>query len=125
MEYVSVDGDSETSSLSDAYHKSISSNIDFIRLLIVVSRIFALTKPSTESLQSPMCDRVQCYEMVEELALYFTELMNDDHMDKLHDHLTQFETRHDIPFKRASKKITSRAFFESIYQVLYQVQSMN
>ena len=53
--------------------------------LIVVSRVFGLTKPYAESLQSSTCDLVQCYEKIEELALYLIELMNDDHMDKLYD----------------------------------------
>ncbi|CAF4698541.1 unnamed protein product [Rotaria sp. Silwood1] len=115
--YLSIHGDSETSALSGAYHKSISSDIEFITSLIVVSRVFALTKPYTESLQSPTCELVQCYDKIEELALYLIELLNDDHMDKLHDDLIQFAAQHDIPFVLSRrKKITPRTFFESIHQ---------
>ena len=43
--------------------------------------------------------------------------MNDDHMHKLYDDLSQFATQHNIPFELSRrKKITSWAFFESIYQ---------
>ncbi|CAF3169504.1 unnamed protein product [Rotaria sp. Silwood2] len=117
LEYLSIHGDSETSALSGAYHKSISSDIEFITSLIVVSRVFALTKPYTENLQSPTCDLVLCYDKIEELALYLTELLNDDNTDKLYDDLIQFSTQNDIPFVLSRrKKITPRAFFESIYQ---------
>ncbi|CAF2973494.1 unnamed protein product [Rotaria sp. Silwood2] len=117
LEYLSIHGDSETSALSGAYHESISSNIEFITSLIVVSRVLALTKPYTESLQSPTCDLVQCYDKIQELALYLTELLNDDNMDKLHDDLIQFAAQHDIPFVLSRrKKIIPRAFFESIHQ---------
>ncbi|CAF3991299.1 unnamed protein product, partial [Rotaria sordida] len=117
LEYLSIHGDSETSALSGAYHKSISSDIEFITSLIIVSRVFALTKPYTENLQSPTCDLVQCYDKIEELALYLTELLNDDNIDKLYDDLIQFSTQHDISFVLSRrKKITPRAFFESIYQ---------
>ena len=75
------------------------------------------TKPYTESLQSPTCDLVQCYDKIEELALYLTELLEEDNMDKLHDDLIEFATQHDIPFEFSRrKKVASRSFFESIYQ---------
>ncbi|CAF3169519.1 unnamed protein product [Rotaria sp. Silwood2] len=117
LEYLSIHDDSETLALSGAYYKSISSDIEFITSLIVVSRVLALTKPYTGSLQSPTCDLVQCYDKIEELALHLTELLNDDNMDKLHDDLIQFAAQHDIPFVLSRrKKIIPRAFFESIHQ---------
>ena len=39
------------------------------------------------------------HEKIEELTLYLTEFINDDHMDKTYDDLIQFSTQHDIPFE--------------------------
>jgi hypothetical protein len=114
---LSVHGDSDTSALAAAYHKSISSDIEFIAPLIIISRIFALTKPYTESLQSPTCDLVECYDNIEELTLYLVELLNNDNMDKLHDDLVQFAIDHDIPYQLSRrKKKTPCAFFDLTYQ---------
>ena len=85
-----------------------------LSLFLVFSR---LLKPYTESLQSPTCVLVQCYNKIAELALYLTELLKEDNTDKLHNDLIEFSTQHDIPFELSHrKKVTSRAFFESIYQ---------
>jgi hypothetical protein len=117
LEHLAVHGDSDTSALASAYHKSISSDIEFITPLIIISRVFALTKPYTESLQSPTCDLVQCYDNIEELTLYLVELLSDDNMDKLHDDLAQFANDHDIPYQLSRrKKTTPRSFFNLIYR---------
>lgn len=115
LEHLAVHG--EASALAAAYHKAISSYIEFITPLIIVSRTFALNKPYSESLQSPSSDLVECYNNIEELTLYLVELLNNDNMDKLHDDLIKFAIDHDIPYQLSRrKKTTSRAFFDSIYQ---------
>ena len=117
LEHLAANGDGETSALAAAYHKSIAPDVEFLTSLFVVSRVFSLTKPYTELLQSPTCDLIKCYDNIESMAVYLAELLNDDSMSTLHDELVQFAAPHDVPYQLSRrKKIATREFFDSIYR---------
>ena len=117
LEHLAADSDGETSALAAAYHKSIASDIEFLTALFVVSRVFSLTKPYAELLQSPTCDLVKCYDNIESMAVYLAELLDDGSMNTLHNELVQFAAAYEIPYQLSRrKKTTVREFFDVMYR---------
>ncbi|CAM4832642.1 unnamed protein product [Rotaria magnacalcarata] len=55
LDYLVESGDSEISGLARSYGKALT-DIDFVIPLIVVNRVFCITKPYAEQLQKPTCD---------------------------------------------------------------------
>jgi hAT family C-terminal dimerisation region len=116
LEHIINEDDEEGASLARGYLKSIL-DIEFCIPLIIVSRIFALTKPCSELLQTPSCDLIKCYECIEETATLISEMLYDgDQIDKVYDDLMAFVKEHDIPpdIPRRCKK-TAKEYFTDTY----------
>jgi hypothetical protein len=122
LEYMTESGDSETSANSRAYLKSIT-DLDFIVCLFVISRVFAILKPYTEMLQSKNCDLVQCYNNIQDVALYLTELKYDERkFNELIDDLENFSHHNDITFTipRTNKYKSVSDYTKHIYELFIQ-----
>ena len=72
-------------------------DVEFAVVLVIVAHLFAFTKPYSEQLQAPSIDLVSCYQGVEQLATYLSELQYDTSIrDKLFIDLTTFLAEHNI-----------------------------
>ncbi|CAF1213615.1 unnamed protein product [Adineta steineri] len=90
LEYLIENGDPETSDLALAYEKAIN-DIDFVIPLIVVNRVFCITKPYAEQLQKPTCDLVKCYQSIEEISIYLFKLLyHDAQLNELYNEFIKF-----------------------------------
>ena len=99
MEYLIEQGDSETSSLARAYAKAIL-DIDFTIPLIIVGRVFYITKGYTEQFQKPTCDLVKCYQGIEQISTYLSRLLYDgEHFNEVYDEFTTFATTNEIEIR--------------------------
>jgi hypothetical protein len=120
LEHIINEDDEESASLARGYRKSLL-DIEFCIPLIIVSRIFALTKPCSELLQTPACDLVKCYECIEETAMLITEMTHDDdQINKIYDELMAFVNEHDIlcELPRGYKKSTKEFFADTYHTFL-------
>ena len=90
LEHIINEDDEESASLARGYLKSML-DIEFCIPLIIVSRIFTLTKLCSELLQTSTCDLVKCYECIEETAMLITEMIHDDdQINKIYDEFMIF-----------------------------------
>ncbi|CAF0938237.1 unnamed protein product [Didymodactylos carnosus] len=138
-EFMVENGDADTRGNARAYLKCIA-DIDFIIPLFVVSKIFAITKPYSEALQDKKCgelvirpsikclvdiylDLIQCYDNIENIGTYLTELKYDKtKLDKLQNDLEQFSRDTDVELKisRTSKHKTIELYLKHIYETFIQ-----
>lgn len=116
LEYLEETADAETAATSRAYRKSIM-DIEFAVVLIIVSRVFSLTKPYSEQLQNPQMDLAICYEKIEDLCTYLTEqLNNDDYRNKLYNDFILFLDEQNITQeRRRTNQKTPRELFDSVF----------
>ncbi|CAF1514845.1 unnamed protein product [Didymodactylos carnosus] len=139
LEFMVENGDADTRGNARAYLKCIA-DIDFIIPLFVVSKIFAITKPYSEALQDKKCgelvirpsikclvdiylDLIQCYDNIENIGTYLTELKYDKtKLDKLQNDLEQFSRDTDVELKisRTSKHKTIELYLKHIYETFIQ-----
>jgi hypothetical protein len=122
LEYMTENGDSETSANSRAYLKSIK-DLDFSVCLFVISRVFAILKPYTEMRQSRSCDLAQCYNNIQDVALYLAELKYDERkFNELIDDLQNFSHDNDIMFtiSRTNKHKSVSNYVKHIYESFIQ-----
>ncbi|CAF2907259.1 unnamed protein product [Rotaria sp. Silwood2] len=122
LEYLMENADAETGANARAYFKCIK-DLDFIICLFVVSRIFAILKPYTEVLQSKNCDLAQCYDNIEEVAIYLAELKYD--VTKFHEletELEHFAGENDITLTlpRTNKYENVSAYVKTIYETFIE-----
>ncbi|CAF1344668.1 unnamed protein product, partial [Didymodactylos carnosus] len=123
LEHLTENGDAETSANSRAYLKAIK-DLDFIVSLFVISRVFAITKPYTETLQNKSCDLTQCYENIQNVALHLAELKYDQtKLDELAKELENFSSDNDIKFtiSRRNKHKNVADYLKHIYETFIQV----
>jgi len=96
LDYLVENGDSETSGLARSYGKALT-DIDFAVPLIIVNRVFCITKPYAEQLQKPTCDLLKCYRSIEEASLYLAELIYDDNqLEELYNEFNVFVQSNEI-----------------------------
>ncbi len=108
LDYLVENGDSETSSLARSYEKALT-DIDFAVPLIIVNRVFCITKPYVEQLQKPTCDLLKCYQSIEEASLYLAELIYDDNqLEELYNEFTLFVQCNEIDNRLS--RTTSRRY---------------
>ncbi|CAF1400247.1 unnamed protein product [Rotaria sordida] len=122
LEYLMENADAETGANARAYFKCIK-DLDFIICLFVVSRIFAILKPYTEVLQSKNYDLAQCYDNIEEVAIYLAELKYD--VTKFHEletELEHFAGENDITLTlpRTNKYENVNAYVKTIYETFIE-----
>ena len=115
LEHLEAAGDAETAAMSRACRKSIMDG-EFALALVVVSRIFLLTKPYSEQLQNPTMDLTICYEKIEDLCTHLAEQLNDDdYRDKRYNEFVLFLNEHGISEARQrGNHKTSRELFDSV-----------
>jgi hypothetical protein len=116
LEHLEETADADTAATSRAYRKSIM-DIEFAVALVIVSRIFSLTKPYSEQLQDPKMDLAICYEKIEDLCTYLTEqLNNDDYHNKLYNDFILFLDEQNISRGRQrNNQKTPRELFDSVF----------
>jgi hypothetical protein len=69
FDYFIENDDSEISGVAHSYEKSLT-DIDFAIPMIIMNRVFSITKPYAEQLQKPTCDLVKCYQSIEQGSIY-------------------------------------------------------
>ncbi|CAM4847026.1 unnamed protein product [Rotaria magnacalcarata] len=120
LDYLIENGDSETSGLARSYEKSIT-DIDFAIPLIIVNRVFCITKPYAEQLQKPTCDLVKCYQSIEQVSIYLAELIYDDsQLNELYNEFNEFVELYEIDVclsRTASRQYqTVENYFTELYK---------
>ncbi|CAF3801836.1 unnamed protein product [Rotaria magnacalcarata] len=125
LEHFIENGDSETSSLASGYEKLLT-DIDSAVPLIIVNRVFCITKSYAEQLQEPTCDLVKCYRSIEQASLYLSELIyNNDELDNLYNEFDKFLEVNEID-NRLSRVTyrryeTTKDYFTDIYRTFIQM----
>ena len=117
LEFYLDDKDADVRCDARIYLRSIM-ELEFAIVLIVVSRVFALTKPYSEKLQEPTTDLISTYVGIEQLATHLAELQNDCAVrDKLFGDMCAFLGEHDIPDtptpRRRQQRKTCRELFDT------------
>ncbi|CAF1174859.1 unnamed protein product [Rotaria sordida] len=108
LDYLAENGDSETSGLVRSYGKALT-DIDFVIPLIIVNRVFCITKPYAEQFQKPTCDLLKCFQSIEQALTYLAQLIYDDNeLNELYNELTKFVELHEID--NCLSRTTSRRY---------------
>ncbi|CAM2727678.1 unnamed protein product, partial [Rotaria socialis] len=120
LDYLVESSDSETSGLARSYGKALT-DIDFVIPLIVVNRVFCITKPYAEQLQKPTCDLLKCYQSMEHASTYLAELIYDDNqVNVLYNEFTKFIELNEIDnclSRAASRRYESvKDYFIDVYR---------
>lgn len=117
LDHLIENGDSETSGLARSYEKALT-DIDFVIPLIIVNRVFCITKPYAEQLQNPTCDLLKCYQSIEQASLYLAELIYDE--NQLHQLYNAFVEINEIDnslSRTASKRYQCvKDYFTDVYK---------
>ncbi|CAF1228488.1 unnamed protein product [Rotaria sordida] len=108
LDYLAENGDSETSGLVRSYGKALN-DIDFAIPLIIVNRVFCITKPYAEQFQKPTCDLLKCFQSIEQALTYLAQLIYDDNeLNELYNEFTKFVELHEID--NCLSRTTSRRY---------------
>ncbi|CAF1328301.1 unnamed protein product [Didymodactylos carnosus] len=115
-------GDSETNDVARSYEKALT-DIDFAILLIIVNRVFCITKPYAEQFQKPTCDLVKCYQSIEQVSVCLAELIyGDDQLHELYNEFTTFiehnEIDHRLSRVACRRYQTVKDYFADVYKPL-------
>ncbi|CAF4097035.1 unnamed protein product [Rotaria sordida] len=89
LDYLVENGDHETSDLARSYGKALT-DIDFDIPLIIVNRVFCITKPYAEQFQKTTCDLLKCFQSIEQASTYLAQLIYDDNeLNELYNEFTK------------------------------------
>ena len=116
LEHIEETADAESAANARAYRK-LTMDVEFAVVLVIVSRIFSLTKPYSEQLQDPKMDLAVCYEKIEDLCTYLSEqLYSDDYRNKLYNNFLLFLDEQNINRERPrNNQQTLRELFDSVF----------
>jgi hypothetical protein len=80
-----------------AFFGVVKADIDFATPLIIITRVFCITKSYAEQLQKPTCDLVKCYQSIEQVSIYLAELVYDDtQLNELYNEFNEFVKLNEI-----------------------------
>lgn len=121
LDYLIENDDSEISGFARSFEKALT-DIDFAIPLIIVNRVFCITKPYAEQLQNPTCDLVKCYQSIEQASLYLAELIYDD--DQLHQLYNEFIEFVEINEINNSLSRTARRRYQCVKDYFTDVRNL-